>query len=119
MKSEYSIILVLGFGIISAILWYFLNQIPIDTAKEYSLFFFLILTIGLITYLLHGKGILISPEQNYSMQFSRSVRNGIIYHRMKFRSENLISQKIRGKNKSQKAKVLPYNYSRKRYRDLN
>lgn len=123
MKFEYSVVLVLGFGIISVILWYFLNQIPIDLAKEYSLLFFFILLIGFITYLLHGKGILISPEQNYLNKFPRSIRNGIIYQRIKFRRNNLISQKIKqrskSKKKSLKSKMLPYIYRRKRYRNHN
>lgn len=121
MKFEYSVVLVLGFGLVSIILWYFLNQIPIDLAKEYSILFFFILTIGYITYLLHGKGILISPEFKHSSTFPRSIRNGIIYHRAKFRSNNLAAQKVNQKPKdkknSLKIKVLPYSYRRKRYRN--
>ncbi len=119
MKFEYSVVLVLGFGIIGVILWYFLNQIPVELAKEYSLLFFLILTIGFITYLLHGKGILISPEQSYSNKFPKSFRNGIKYHRVKFKSSNSIPQKSKSKKKSPKSKVLPYNYRRKSYRNKN
>ncbi len=120
MKFEYSVVLVLGFSLISVILWYFLNQIPIDLAKEYSVLFFFILLTGFITYLLHGKGILISPEQSCSSNFPVSIRNGIIYQRVKFRPNNLVPQKI-NKNLIHKkeSKVLPFNYSRKSYRRQN
>ena len=93
MKFEYSVVLVIGFGLTSVLLWYFLNQIPVSLAIEYSILFFLLLTIGFITYLLHGKGILISPEQKISKKVPKSIRNGIVYKRFKFRPKNLASQK--------------------------
>ena len=94
MKFEYSVILVLSFGLAGVLLWYVLSIIPIDFAKEYSLLLFFVLTIGYLTVLMHGKGILYSPQNNVGYTQSNSYRNGLNYQRTKFRSKNIPLKKI-------------------------
>ena len=121
MKLEYSVVLIICFGLASVLLWYFLNIIPIELAKEYSILFFLVLTIGFITYLIHGKGILTSPKKRIPEFVSIGYRNGIAYQRKKFRMDKTLERKSKVKNQKEKNPLLykkkrSSTYNRKKYR---
>ena len=121
MKLEYSVILVLSFGLVGVLLWYVLSIIPIDFAKEYSLLVFFVLTIGYLTFLIHGKGILYSPKNVFDPQQSKDFRNGLIYQRTKFRLKNIPLNKLQLKDNKQKVtinkKIHSFDYSRKKFRN--
>jgi len=121
MKPEYSVVLILSFGLVSVLLWYFLNIIPIEFAKEYSILFFLILTVGFITYLIHGKGILTSPRRRIPEFISIGYRNGLTYQRKKFRLDKASEKKSQVKKDKENNPFLYKKrrstiYTRKKYR---
>ncbi|MHA1243409.1 MAG: hypothetical protein ACTSPK_01065 [Candidatus Heimdallarchaeota archaeon] len=78
LKSEHFIILTLIFPVIGVIIWFILDTVNVEIAKEVAILVTIILYSGLIASALHGKGILPSPSK---VRFR--VKNGLPKYRRK------------------------------------
>ncbi|MHA1432532.1 MAG: hypothetical protein ACTSO7_01670 [Candidatus Heimdallarchaeota archaeon] len=97
--------LAIGFAVIGFVLWFVLNSVNIELAKEIAILVTIILYSGLIAGALHDKGILPSPNK---IQFR--VKNGLVKYKRKHFLKNEEYERINYKKNS---------YSRNIYRNSN
>jgi hypothetical protein len=119
VKSEYYLLYFFGFSLFSVILWYVLQSFQLQYSVEISVFVFILLAISLITYALHGKGILPSPERFYRRSNTdnkpRYLRKKFTtgYSRETFGPENYERPRY---TKNYELELFSDNYNRQQYR---
>ncbi len=121
-KMEFSIIYILISMIIGVILWFILEKLNYVNSKEVSILISMSLIIGLIIYATHGKGLLPDPA-GLSLDNLDGKFKSFTYSREKIKTKSFKRSLINHTSEENKSenkipiKYLPFNYTRKRYRN--
>ncbi|NHK32011.1 MAG: hypothetical protein FK730_11710 [Asgard group archaeon] len=101
-KLEFTLVFIVIAGIIGVILWFILDYLAINNSIELAVITSISIIMLLITYLLHGKGLLPHPKKQFN---SENL------------SYNYIRKKIR-KSNFKREKYLHFYIKKKKYKNF-
>jgi hypothetical protein len=85
-KLEFTLVFIVIAGIIGVIIWFILDYLAINNSIELAVITSIAIIMLLITYLLHGKGLLPLPKKRL---YSKNMN----YMRKKIRKSNFVREK--------------------------
>jgi low affinity Fe/Cu permease len=87
-KLEITLVFMVIAGIIGVIVWFILDYLAINNSIELAVITSITIIMLLITYLLHGKGLLPHPKKQF---YSKNMSYN--YMRKKIRKSNFVREK--------------------------
>ncbi len=117
VKFEYVLVSLIISIVLGVIVWFMLDSFGSIISIEISVFITTLFISAIITYSLHGRGILPIPESEYYQSEFSSSKKQISYSRKKFVTYSSTKEKKVFNQHSVKKKYFSSSYKRRRFRD--